>query len=111
MRRRQPDNRIHRWELGSWTPTGGTKRFVVNLRRGVPYNACVETFRDGTLRCWASHSWLDDEAAAFVLANATPTGKNAFSWNDNVKQGRQARVKGDHELHEVISPQGSSVGG
>jgi hypothetical protein len=91
MRRRQPDNRIHRWELGSWTPVGGTKRFVVNLRRGVPYNACVETFRNGALRCWASHNWLDNEAAAFVRDNATQTDKGAFVWDEGVKVSETRR--------------------
>lgn len=82
MRRRQPDSRIRKHELGSFTLGG--KRFVVNLRPGVPRNACIEEF-DGSLRCWASHKWLDDRAAEFVLKNATPTDNNAFIWNKGVR--------------------------
>ncbi|MBD3426386.1 MAG: hypothetical protein GF409_04035 [Candidatus Omnitrophica bacterium] len=82
MRRRQPDPRIKRDELGSFTMNG--KRFVVNLRPGVPRNACIEEFR-GDLRCWASHTWLTDEAAAFVRNNATQTENNAFVWLDKVR--------------------------
>lgn len=83
-KRRQPDHRIHKYELGSFTMNG--KRFVVNLRPGVPRNACIEEFRNGGLRCWASHNWLDDEAAEFVRANATFNQEsNHFVWNDGVK--------------------------
>ena len=86
MRRRQPDNRIHRHELGSFTPTVGGRRFVVNLRPGVPRNACIEEFREGSLRCWASHTWLDDKSADFVRANATYNpDNNSFVWNEGVK--------------------------
>lgn len=83
MRRRQPDTRIRKHELGSFTHNG--KRFVVNLRPGVPRNACIEVFRNGALRCWASHTWLDDEAAQFVRDNSIPTRNNAFVWNEGVK--------------------------
>ena len=84
QRQRQPDHRIRTHELGSFT-SGGTK-FVVNLRPGVPRNACIEEFRDGTLRCWASHTWLDDKAADFVRENATyREEQNSFVWNDGVK--------------------------
>ncbi len=84
--RRQPDNRIHKHELGSFTPGGVGRRFVVNLRQGVPRNACVEEFRDGTLRCWASHTWLDDDAADYVRDNASfDAEKNSFTWNEGVK--------------------------
>ena len=83
-RRRQPDNRIHKHELGSFTLNG--KRFVVNLKPGVPRNACIEEFRNGALRCWASYQWLDDEAAEYVSANATYNAENNhFVWNDGVK--------------------------
>lgn len=79
---RQPDNRIHKHELGSFTCNG--QRFVVNLRRGVPRNACVEEFR-GKLRCWASRTWLDGQAARFVRQNAEfLEGNNAFVWKDGV---------------------------
>ncbi len=78
----QPDGRIHKFELGSFTCGG--RRFVVNLRRGVPRNACVEQFR-GKLRCWASRTWLDDHAARYVRANSTTTDNNAFVWNEGVE--------------------------
>lgn len=80
--RRQPDHRIHMRDLGVLDLNG--KRFVINLRPGVPFNACIEEFK-GSLRCWASHNWLDDEAAAFVRNNATPTDNNAFVWNEGVR--------------------------
>lgn len=84
MRQRQPDHRIHKHELGSFT--SGTTKFVVNLRPGVPRNACIEEFRDGTLRCWASHTWLDDEAATFVRDNSTfRPEQNSFVWNAGMK--------------------------
>ncbi len=84
MRNRQPDTRIHKHELGSLNL--GKKRFVVNLRPGVPRNACIEKHRGDRLRCWASHTWLDSRAAAFIRANATYRPKNnAFVWNDGVK--------------------------
>lgn len=82
MRRRQPDNRIRKYELGSFTMNG--KRFVVNLRPGVPRNACIEQFGDA-LRCWASHRWLDDEAADFVRENSVQTENNAFVWKEGVR--------------------------
>ncbi len=82
MSRKQFDNRIHKHELGSFT--SGTKRFVVNLRQNVPFNACIEEFRNGSLRCWASHNFLDDRAAAFVRANSSATDHNAFVWNEGV---------------------------
>jgi hypothetical protein len=86
MRRRQPDNRIHKHELGSFTPKPGKTRFVVNLRPGVPRNACVEEFREGALRCWASHTWLDETAAEYVRNNATfNVDQNSFVWNAGVK--------------------------
>lgn len=78
----QPDERIKRHELGSFTLGG--KKFVVNLRPGVPRNACIEEFR-GALRCWASHTWLNDEAAAFVRENAVLTEQNAFVWKPGVR--------------------------
>ena len=83
MRRRQPDPRIRKHELASWTHGG--KRFVVNLRPGVPRNACVEEFREGSLRCWASRTWLDDDATEFVRANSTQTENNSFVWNEGVR--------------------------
>ena len=84
MRKRQPDTRIHKHELGSFTHRG--KRFVVNLRPGVPRNACIEEFRKGGLRCWASHTWLDDKAADFVRTNATfNLDKNSFVWKNGVR--------------------------
>ncbi|MFW9998092.1 MAG: hypothetical protein ACFFD4_38980 [Candidatus Odinarchaeota archaeon] len=56
----------------------------MNLRRGVPRNACVEEFR-GKLRCWASRTWLDGQAARFVRQNAEfLEGNNAFVWKDGV---------------------------
>ena len=86
MRTRQPDSRIHKDELGSFTPGNKNSRFVVNLRQGAPRNACIEESRDGPLRCWATHTWLDDEAAEFVRANATfNESQNSFSWNDGIR--------------------------
>lgn len=82
MSRRQPDNRIRASELGSLSLNG--KRFVVNLRPGVPRNACIEEV-NGLLRCWASHRWLDDEAAAFVRENSVKTENNAFVWKEGVR--------------------------
>jgi len=82
----QPDERIHKFELGSFTCN--EKRFVVNLRQGVTRSACIEEFR-GKLRCWESHDWLDSKAADYVRANAThgvaDGGLNHFVWNDDVK--------------------------
>jgi hypothetical protein len=78
----QPDPRIHKNDLASFTSNG--KRFVVNGSPGVPRNACIEEV-GGRLRCWASHVWLDDAAAAFVRANAAPTENDSFVWNDGVK--------------------------
>ena len=78
----QPDRRIKRHELGSFTRNG--KRFVVNIQPGVPRNACIEEF-DGYLRCWACYEPLDDDAAQFVRENATFTDNNAFVWNDGVE--------------------------
>lgn len=78
----QPDSRIRKYELGSFTLEG--KKFVVNLRPGVPRNACIEEF-DGGLRCWASHTWLDNDAAAFVRENSVPTKNNAFVWKPGVR--------------------------
>lgn len=79
----QPDIRIHKRDLASFIIGG--KRFVVNGRPGVPRNACVEEF-DGALRCWASHQWLDDEAAAYVKAHATYLPENnAFAWKPGVR--------------------------
>jgi hypothetical protein len=84
--RRQRDDRIHKRDLGSFTPDKGDVRFVINLRPGVPKNACIEQFRDGTLRCWASHTWLDDDAAEFVRDNTTfDSDRNSFTWNEGVK--------------------------
>lgn len=74
----QPDDRIHKNELGFLSLNG--KRFVVNTRIGVPRNSVIEDF-GGALRCWASRVWLDEEAAAFVRENAdfNPGGNN-FTW-------------------------------
>jgi len=101
MRRRQPDNRIHPENLGMMIL--GDKRFVINLRPGVPFNACIEEF-DGSLRCWASHNWLDNRAAMVVDGYATKTEGGSFTWNNNVKRGRFVCIKGDHELFKVIFP-------
>jgi len=74
----QPDNRIHRHELGSLIING--KNFVVNRRRGVPFNSVIELV-NGHLRCWASHRPLDEEAAAYVRANADYMAENnSFIW-------------------------------
>lgn len=79
----QPDPRIGKRDLGAWFHDG--KRYVVNARPGVPRNACVEQF-DSALRCWASHQWLDDEAANYVRANATYSPEqNAFLWKVGVR--------------------------
>ena len=102
MRRRQPDDRIHPGNLGMMIM--GNTRFVVNLRPGVPFNACIEEFRDGALRCWASHAFLNDRAAGIVDKHATQTAKDAFVWNDEVKKGRLASTKGGHQLFKVILP-------
>jgi len=101
MRRRQPDNRIHPDNLGMMFLNG--KRFVINLRAGVPFNACIEEFQ-GSLRCWASYHWLDNRAAMVVDGNATKTEKDSFVWNDNVKRGAMACVKGNHKLYKIILP-------
>ncbi len=101
MRRRQPDNRIHPENLGMMFLNG--KRFVINLRPGVPFNACIEEF-DGSLRCWASHNWLDQRAATVVDGYATPGESGSFLWNDDVKRGPRVGIKGDHELFKVIFP-------
>lgn len=85
----QPDNRIHKYELGAFTKNG--KRFVVNLRPGVPYNAVIEEHDGGTLRCWASHRFLDEEAASFVKNNATKTDKNAFIWKKGMRPKEKRR--------------------
>ena len=78
MFQNQPDNRIHRHELGFLKING--KSFVVNRRRGVPYNAVIEV-SNGILRCWASHTPLDEEAAKHVQANAEYAKENnAFIW-------------------------------
>ncbi len=90
MRQRQPDSRIHKHELGLLNLDG--QRFVVNLRRGVPFNSCVEKFRNGSLRCWASHNYLDDEAADFVRENSTfNPDTNSFVWNEGVKVRERRR--------------------
>lgn len=83
MRRYQFNDRIRRHELGSFTVNG--KRFVVNLRPGVPRNACIEESRNGSLRCWASHKLLDREAVQFIRENAVWTENNAFVWKDGIK--------------------------
>ena len=101
MRRRQPDNRIHPDNLGMMILND--QRFVINLRPGVPFNACVEEFAGG-LRCWASHNWLDNRAAAVVDGFATATEGGSFVWKDEVKRGPVACVKGDHKLYKVIFP-------
>ena len=97
--RRQPDNRVHPENLGMMILNG--KRFVINLRPGVPFNACIEEFKD-SLRCWASYNWLDNRAAMIVDGYATKTETGAFTWNEDVKRGRVACVKGDHKLFKVI---------
>jgi hypothetical protein len=101
MRKRQPDNRIKRENLGVAIMSG--KRFVVNTRPGVPFNACIEE-AGGSLRCWASHRWLDDRAALAVVEHATKTETGAFLWNKGVKLGSVACVKGDQRLYKVILP-------
>ena len=101
MRRRQPDNRVHPENLGMMVLNG--QRFVINLRPGVPFNACIEEF-DGALRCWASHNWLDNRAAMVVDGYATKTDTGAFVWNDDVKRGPVVCVKGDHKLYKVVFP-------
>ncbi len=101
MRRRQPDNRIHPENLGMVILNG--KRFVINLQPGVPFNACIEEFKD-SLRCWASHSWLDNRATTMVDGHAAKSDNGSFTWNDDVKQGPVAGVKGDHKLYRVIFP-------
>ncbi len=102
VRNRQPDERIHPGNLGMMIM--GDKRFVVNLRPGVPFNACVEEFRNGGLRCWASYAWLNDRAAGLVKRHATKTEKGAFTWNEGVRRGRRFTIKGGHELFKVIFP-------
>ena len=102
MKRRQPDNRIHPGNLGMMILNG--RRFVINLRPGVPINACIEEDRNGSLHCWASHKWLDNRAATIVDGHATKTETGAFTWNDEVKRGPLACIKGDHELFKVIFP-------
>ena len=101
MRKRQPDNRIHFENLGMVTLGG--KRFVVNLGPGVPFNACIENFK-GSLRCWASHRWLDSRAADLVDHFATETDGNAYIWRDEVIQGPVACIKGDRALYTVTFP-------
>lgn len=102
MRKRQPDNRIHPGNLGMVTL--GNRRFVINLRSGVPFNACIEESSQGALRCWASHNWLDDRAATIVGRYANETPKGSFIWKDEVKRGSRACTKGGHELFRVIFP-------
>ena len=80
----QPDQRIHKFELGSFTNNG--KRFVVNLRPGVPRNACIERINENSLRCWASHTFLDHKAAKFVEEHAVfNPERNHFTWKEGVK--------------------------
>jgi hypothetical protein len=99
--RRQPDNRVHPENLGMMILNG--KRFVVNLRPGVPFNACIEEY-DGFLRCWASQNPLDQRAAIIMEGYATKTDGGAFVWNDGVKRGPVACVKGDRPLYRVVFP-------
>lgn len=106
MRRLQPDNRIHPEDLGMLFMND--KKFVINLRRGVPFNACVEEV-GGALRCWASHRWLDDRAAKIVENFATKTDGGSYVWNEDVKRGSLVcskadlvRTKGDSELPKAI---------
>lgn len=74
----QPDRRIHRFELGSFVING--KNFVVNRRRGVPYNAVIE-MAGGSMRCWASREYLDDEASKYIREKAEYVPENnAFIW-------------------------------
>jgi hypothetical protein len=101
MHRRQPDNRIHPENLGMVLING--KRFVVNLRPGVPFNACIEEF-DGALRCWASQNWLDRRASTIVDGFAEKTESGAFVWGDEVKRGPMVGLKGDHPLFKVVFP-------
>lgn len=101
MRRDQPDNRVHPHELGMWV--FGNKRFVVNLRRGVPYNACVEEHKKA-LRCWASYNYLDHRAATAVDNHATKTEKGTFIWDDDVQRGALVRTQGNHQTFKVIIP-------
>jgi hypothetical protein len=101
MQRRQPDERVNPTNLGMMTLNGN--RFVINLRPGVPWNACVEEFRN-KLRCWASHAWLDQEAADVVDEYATKTENGNFVWNDNIERGPIACVKAGHSLYKMIVP-------
>lgn len=101
MYQRQPDNRIRLGDLGMMILNG--KRFVVNLRPGVPFNACIEEF-DGNLRCWASHEWLDTRAAMIVDRLATKTKTGTFVWNDDVRPGPVVCIKGGRRLYRAIFP-------
>lgn len=83
----QPDPRIKVDKIGVLSLGG--RRYVIHAARGCPRNACIENF-DGHLRCWACHTPLTEEAAAYVRNNAHPKDdpqgqKNfdAFVWNDN----------------------------
>ena len=101
MRYRQPDRRIQPRDLGMMALNG--QRFVINLRPGVPFNACIEEF-DGSLRCWASYKQLTQEAADLVARHATQTKSGAFLWNDDVRRDRFRCHKGDHDLFQVVFP-------
>ncbi len=101
MQRRQPDSRIHPGNLGMMFLND--RRFVISLRPGFPFNACIEEV-DGQLRCWASHKWLDQRAALIVDNFATKTEGGSYVWNDDVKRGPFVCIKGDHELFKVAFP-------
>ncbi len=95
------DSRIHPRDLGMVTISG--KRYVINLRPGVPFNACIEE-HGGALRCWASHNYLDRRATSIVEGFSTTSLDGAHVWDREVKRGRFACTKGDHEIYRVIFP-------
>lgn len=101
MRKRQPDNRIRPENLDMMVLKG--KRFVINLRLGVPFNACIEDL-DSVLRCWASKDWLDERAALVVDSFATKTQRGSYLWNENVKRGPFVCIKGGYDLFRVVFP-------
>ena len=97
MPKPQPDPRIRIEDLGVFSLGG--RRFVLHDRRGCPRNAVVEQFQ-GTLRCWACHTPLNQEAAEYVRGNAHPKDEpqgekdyDAFVWNDDFYHPRPRRKK------------------
>ena len=101
MRYRQIDRRIQPHDLGMMVLND--QRFVVNLRPGVPFNACIEEF-DGYLRCWASYRVLTQAAADLVSQHAAQTKSGAFVWTDEVRRDKFRCQKGDHDLFQVVFP-------